>query len=57
METNQTDSKEDKALKEKLDKTLKENPELVIAAKDSILHLKCGAVDVHKKVRAVRENS
>lgn len=29
---------------------LKEHPEMVVTAKDSIKHMRCGSVDVHKKI-------
>lgn len=33
-----------------LDKYLKEHPEFVVSASDSIQHMKCGSIDVHKKI-------
>lgn len=42
-------SKDENPYKKKIDQVIKECPSLVVAAKDQIDLLKCGAVDVHKK--------
>lgn len=35
---------------EDIETYLKEHPEMVVTAKDSIKHMRCGSVDVHKKI-------